>query len=365
MKQLDLWYSAGLIDLETANRIRVWESEHGRRWPVLLALTFGALLLAAGLLLFVSAHWDQMSPTNRFAVVLSMVASLHVAAALVESRFYALSMALHAAGTLSLGGAIALTGQIFNLSEHWPGGILLWAVGAAAAWGILRQWPQAALAAILIPAWLASECIAFRFFFRLSDTAPAFAGLCALSLVYLGARRSSADDSTRKALAWIGGIALLPLAALCGVERWQYSNELHHTLAWTLAIVLPLGLSYVLARGSIQHLIASATAVVWTVSLCLISANGGSNQLIIYVWYAIGSAALAWWGILESRAERINLGIAGFAFTILFFYFSSVMDKLGRSASLITLGLLFLGGGWLLEHTRRRLIAQLHGGLAQ
>ena len=29
------------------------------------------------------------------------------------------------------------------------------------------------------------------------------------------------------------------------------------------------------------------------------------------------------------------------------------------SASLIVLGLLFLGGGWLLERTRRRLISQV------
>jgi hypothetical protein len=33
------------------------------------------------------------------------------------------------------------------------------------------------------------------------------------------------------------------------------------------------------------------------------------------------------------------------------------MDKLGRAASLIVLGLLFLVGGYLLEQTRRRLVA--------
>jgi len=62
---------------------------------------------------------------------------------------------------------------------------------------------------------------------------------------------------------------------------------------------------------------------------------------------------------MEERKERINLGVAGFALTILFFYFSNVMDKLGRSASLIGLGLLFLLGGWLLERTRRQLVARL------
>jgi uncharacterized membrane protein len=74
---------------------------------------------------------------------------------------------------------------------------------------------------------------------------------------------------------------------------------------------------------------------------------------------ALGSIGLIAWGLMEERKERINLGVAGFALTIVFFYFSNVMDKLGRSASLIGLGLLFLLGGWLLERTRRQLVARL------
>jgi uncharacterized membrane protein len=73
----------------------------------------------------------------------------------------------------------------------------------------------------------------------------------------------------------------------------------------------------------------------------------------------LGSIGLIVWGLQEERKERINLGVAGFALTILFFYFSNVMDKLGRSASLIGLGFLFLLGGWLLERTRRQLVARL------
>ena len=57
--------------------------------------------------------------------------------------------------------------------------------------------------------------------------------------------------------------------------------------------------------------------------------------------------------------ERINLGVAGFASSVVVFYFSSVMDRLGRSASLVGLGLLFLGGGWALEQGRRRLVAEV------
>jgi uncharacterized membrane protein len=67
------------------------------------------------------------------------------------------------------------------------------------------------------------------------------------------------------------------------------------------------------------------------------------------------------WGVKELRRERINLGIVGFGITVMTFYFSNVMDKLDRSASLIGLGVLFLGMGWALERTRRKLVARVQG----
>ena len=122
-----------------------------------LAIALGGLLLAAGVLLFVAAHWDTLSPAWRFTLVLTMVAVMHVAGAIASTRFSALSTTLHAVGTICLGAGIFLTGQIFNLQEHWPGGVMLWALGAWVAWAFLRDWPQAGLAAILTPAWLAGE----------------------------------------------------------------------------------------------------------------------------------------------------------------------------------------------------------------
>jgi len=66
---LEHWNRAGLIDAPTAERIRQFEASHEEssklRWPILIAVGFGALMLASGVLLFVSAHWDQLSPGNR------------------------------------------------------------------------------------------------------------------------------------------------------------------------------------------------------------------------------------------------------------------------------------------------------------
>lgn len=81
--------------------------------------------------------------------------------------------------------------------------------------------------------------------------------------------------------------------------------------------------------------------------------------LVLYALCALGSVGMVAWGLYEKRKERLNLGIAGFAIAVLFFYFDGFMGKLGRSASLLVLGVLCLVGGYALELTRRRLTARM------
>jgi len=363
--QLDRWVEAGLLDQPAAERIRAWEqtrggptappSTPGLRWPVRLALGLGGLLVGAGVLLFVAAHWDALSPGQRFGLILATVAGFHLVGAWADARWAALGATLHACGTASLGGGIFLAGQIFNLQEHWPGGLLLWALGALLGWLLLRDWPQALLVALLTPAWLAGEWSVATA--RQHGEAVMTAGLLLLALVYLGAEPEDrrGDDSTRRALVWIGGIAVIPTAflAVATSHAWQGLGSLPlATLATGSAVALggPLALAWLFHRSISPVFLGFA---VWT-ALGPIFARRG---VLPYVWAATLSLGLIGWGVLERRVERINLGIAGFALTVLVFYFSSVMDRLGRSASLMGLGLLFLGGGWALERARRRLVA--------
>jgi hypothetical protein len=101
-KNLDRWIAAGILDRTTAGRIRTFEESRGSgdrlRWPVLLAL-LGGLLLDAGILLFVAAHWEELTPGSRFALVLLMVAAFPVGGALTSEKFPALSTTFHAVGT--------------------------------------------------------------------------------------------------------------------------------------------------------------------------------------------------------------------------------------------------------------------------
>ncbi|HET6170946.1 MAG TPA: DUF2157 domain-containing protein, partial [Terracidiphilus sp.] len=122
---LSRWQAAGLLDAGAADRIRAYERDHelaqkentGLRWQVLVALILGAILLACGVALFVSAHWEDLGPGARFALVMAMVAVFHLGGALTREKFRPLSMSLHAVGTLATGAAIALVGQIFNIEQ--------------------------------------------------------------------------------------------------------------------------------------------------------------------------------------------------------------------------------------------------------
>jgi len=311
-------------------------------------------------LLFVSAHWDELSPSGRMALLVGTVAVLHGGGAAVARRFEVLSVALHAVGSVALGGAIALAGQIFNLSEHWPGAVLLWAIGCAIAWLLLKHWTQAALCAVLFPWWLAGEWDVRASFANSHSMLPVWVGICALSFAYLSARRSPADGSLRMALMWLGGLALLPSAAVVASYGLWDRGELPwgseaYWIAWTVALLAPLLVALILdARRAAW----TAGAIAWTLVLALTGGTAHAS-LATYAWCAIGAAGLAAWGFRDARAERVNLAFAGLAITVMAFYFSNVMDKLGRSASLIGIGLLFLGGGWALERTRRRLLTHM------
>ena len=112
---LKRWQRAGVLSADSAELIRAYERDEekpgGLKWQGLIALILGAILLACGVALFVSAHWDELGPGARYAIVIAMVAVFHLGGGLAREHFKALSTTLHAVGTLATGAAIALVGR--------------------------------------------------------------------------------------------------------------------------------------------------------------------------------------------------------------------------------------------------------------
>ncbi|HMD35602.1 MAG TPA: DUF2157 domain-containing protein [Vicinamibacterales bacterium] len=358
---VDRWTAAGVIDADAAARIRAFEGANAGsnrlKWPIWIALAFGVITLGAGALLFVAAHWDTLSPSVRFGLVVLLVGGFHVAAAAFADRFPAMATALHTVGTIALGGGIFLAGQIFNLDEHWPSGVMMWAFGAAIAWALLRSPTQLVLTALLTPAWLASEWIVVIERHRSWDDGRIIATFAfLLALTYLSAVRGDRSNLNRRAIGWLGAVAL-PFAAvslaLLTSEIFRNSNlpQTDFLAGWAIAIGIPLAVAAVSRRMEAWPI---AVAAAWVA--VLIALRPLHEDVALFAWWGLGATGLAAWGVSEARPAMINFGAAAFAVTVLAFYFSRVMDMLARSTSLIGLGLLFLAGGWAIERVRRQLV---------
>jgi hypothetical protein len=371
------WQDAGLIEPARAAAILEWEASQAPtstlQAPVRIALALGAALLGSGLLLFVSAHWEALGPGVRFGLLLAVLLASHGAALAATPGFPPLATALHALGTVSLGGGIFLAGQIFHLEAAWPQGLLLWAIGAGLGWGLLRQWPQLALLGLLGPAWLLAEWGVRLEALRPPDALPAAVlnqipttGVLLLCLAGLAAAPGAERSAARRVLLWLGGLGVAPAALVRtltlggvpeGVQAWAPLALL--VPGWAVAIGLPLLLTGWLRPSALAPMGVATAWLLLQEPLLRLSAAPLWQSLIPYLWWAISGLLLVAWGLRDGRGERINLGFATLALTLLAFYGAEVMDKLGRSASLVGLGLLFLAGGWALERLRRRLLGRL------
>jgi uncharacterized membrane protein len=371
------WHTAGLLDDQTAAAIRSYEQSQekpsGRQWQVLVALILGGILLGAGVLLFVAAHWDNVSPLVRMIMVLSMLVFFHGLGLLTRERFPGFATAMHAIGTISAGAAIALVGQIFNMQEHWPSAVLLWALCAAAGWLLLRDQFQQTLTLLLVPAWIVCEW---------SDRTNGYDGaniylariVAVIAAVYLAGFLHSRKRAVFGILFAAGAI-LLPTSIAFLYDGWNgfgYRDKWGFVpLSWRLAacaiILLAIALAAIREKQSTAPTIVIA-ALAWALPWAQYTITTGNGfqtwkhsepNVLFYALVAAAAVFLVAWGVHISAKALVNYGMVAFALTVMWFYFSSVMDKLGRSLGLIMLGVLFLAGGWLLERTRRRLVSSM------
>jgi uncharacterized membrane protein len=376
---LNRWQKAGVLDAEAARRIRAFELEltrpAGLGWQVTVALILGAIAVACGVVLFVSAHWDDLGPGVRFALVIAMVAVFHLGGAWAREHFHGLSTALHAVGTVSTGAAIALVGQIFNIQEHWPAAILLWAIAAAAGWILLQDEAQEILTLLLFPAWILSE-LAFAAEGHIGEEVYVGRFLIVWAVLYLtvflGSKRKVVQGIlfAASAIGALVGIVFL----LDGWRSWGQHTFLAfgtRVWGWIDIAALPLCFALIKLRKSlIPVAVAIAFAIplpwcqrIWTEYYNYGDAHGSfvrnEPNLAAHALVAAFAVFLIWWGVHQASKALVNLGIVGFAIAVGWFYFSDIFDKVGRSLGLIGLGILFLAGGWALEKARRRLIDRM------
>lgn len=377
---LNRWLSAGVLDAEAADRIRAYETEQehpsGLRWQGLVALILGALLLASGVVLFVSAHWDLLGPGARFAVVIAMVTLFHLGGAFTRKTFRSLSTALHGVGTVATGAAIALVGQIFNIQEHWPAAVLLWAIAALVGWFLLHDEAQETLALLLVPAWIFSE-LAFYADGHIGEHVYLGRFLLVWGVLYLTFFLSSKHRIVQGILFVIAAIASV-VGIVLMLNSWHSWSSSQTFLSfpfrfwgWTAIAALPLFFSlFRLFKSAVPVTAAIAFSIAfpwcvrnWTEFYNYGNFHASNNRtepnLVAHALVAAFAVFLIWWGVRLASRALVNLGVVGFGVAVGWFCYSNIFDKVGRSLGLIALGILFLAGGWALEKARRGLLTRM------
>ena len=395
---LSRWLSAGVLDIDSAARIRAWEAaqgeparlqasrreaEPGIAWQGRVALILGGILLASGVALFVSAHWDQLGMGMRYALVMTMVSIFHLGGAVAREKYPATSTVLHAVGTLATGAAIALVGQIFNIQEHWPAAVLMWAIAALCGWVLLRDQAQQTLALLLGPAWIICE---WSYSAENHIGAEIYVGrfLFVWAILYLTLFIGTDRRMVRGILFAVSAVAAVTSIALL-LESWRSGYGMQplpplHTRFWGWMDIAVIPLLFSLARWrESTHLvsagpgrwgvstvpvlaaIAFVVALPWCTRVWVEHYNTSSwtrtePSLAAHALVAAFCVFLIWWGVTQASRGLVNFGIFAFGATVAWFYFSDLFDKMGRSLGLICLGVLFLAGGWMLEKTRRGLL---------
>lgn len=382
---LDRWQSAGVLDADSATRIRLWEAAQGPTtesrvsgiaWQGRVALILGGILLASGLILFISAHWDQLAPGQRYLLVLAMVAIFHLGGAGVRRDYPATSTTLHAVGTISTGAAIALVGQIFNIQEHWPAAILMWAIAALLGWILLRDQVQQTLTLVLLPSWLVCEW-AYSTENQIGTNIYIGRFLFVWAVLYLTLFIGTERRVVRGILFAVSAVAIAVsmFLMLDGWRSWSgmqaFPGLYTRIWGWINIALIPVSLSLWRMRKSTTPVLAAILFVIalpWCLRIWVERYHNGNNytpytesepNLAAHALVAAFCVFLIWWGVRETSRGLVNLGIVGFGATVAWFYFSNLFDQMGRALGLIGLGVLFLAGGWVLEKVRRRLLAHM------
>ena len=191
--------------------------------------------------------------------------------------------------------------------------------------------------------------------------------------VFLGSRHKIAQGIlfAAAAISAVAGITLM----LESWRSWSGSQTFLslHTRLWGWAAIAALPLLVALFRFS-KSLVPVAVSLAislalpwcsrtWTESYNYGVSHGSYNRtepvLTAHALVAAFCVFIIWWGVRHASKALVNLGIVGFGITVIWFYFSDLWDKVGRSLGLIGIGILFLAGGWALEKMRRKLVSQM------
>lgn len=363
-RKLKAWLNAGLVDEQTAARIRAWEAEHSRPLALWAVIGIAALAIGLGVVLVVAANWDDIPGQVRLAIHLALIVLgagylWQRGDGLAQRQPWGLEAVLFVLAMLGM-TFLAHVGQVYQTAsplwqplalwlvlfgpvlllrgQSWLAALLLFLVAVYAVWDYAepltgRMWgrrdgpgPLAVTVTTALPllfapfaAWRRTRSSRAAFWLRLEQSGFAYA-VGATSLIAIGSGGDSFDNDSNQILSF-GMLALRAalLVALGGVIAFARPGRSGQ------------------ATGAVLALCAGVLVICYPLSGVPVLAA----LLFMALWAGIAAASLhaQWRGVFQLAVGMIALRLVVLSFEL-------DDDLLTSGAGLIFSGLLILGIAW-------------------
>jgi uncharacterized membrane protein len=351
----------------------------------------GAVLVASGIALLISANWQEIPSWLKIAVGLALMVGAHAAGYhLRDTRgdYPKTGDAFHLLGAGMFLANIALVGQIYNLSSHPPNAILLWWLGIAALPWLLRSPVQHLLSLLALALWFGMELNARNSLIYLGNSAAQVVFYATLGLLYFGLgtnlRRTRFDAfaSATEKLGLLGFHAFLfPLTWRITFHQVNTGTPSHWVfagMAVAACLLMFLGLRNDQRLDRQWRLIWGAAlaggAVLLAGALVAFSAAGaewagrgsggfwddvtGYNSVVALVWFILCVVQIQV-GVQLRSSFLINLAVAAIALDLIATYISLFGTMTETGLMFLIGGIFLIGLGYYLEKKRRTLLRRM------
>ena len=194
MKYADIQklHEVGLITDEQRQKIInhfQLKEEGGGKFLAIVSM-IGAVLITTGIILLISAHWNEIPRGVKIAAGLALMLGFHAGgwwSREVQGKYRKTGEALHLIGSCLFLANIALLGQIYNIVSRPPNAFLLWWIGIAALPWLLRSKAQHVLLLLAFGIWFGLEVNERGSWIYCGDDERQLLLYALLGLIYLGA----------------------------------------------------------------------------------------------------------------------------------------------------------------------------------
>jgi uncharacterized membrane protein len=355
-KDIDRWVRKGLIDAQTASRLRTELDEAGGFGLGGVLGVLGALLLGAAIITLVAANWETIPRLVRVIGLIGLMWASWLGGAWRDRAGDAIfSQVLYLIASITFGAAISLIGQMYHLSGDTSSAALVWTVGNLVAAALTRS-PVVAAAA-------AGTGI-FYLITAITETSWHSSGylivvpLLALALAALGQWNGSR-------MAKHGAVLLL-LATLI-IWRFDIFADEIHPIDYLIAFGSAAGFLVCAWFDDIIDSVTGMAAALQGYSLALSFLAFGWIQIVedgdigLSIVIGVLVLALAVGALLLKGRENgkvRSLAYTAFGIEILYLAFYTIGSLIGTSAFFLFAGLIVLFIAWLVVRIEKRLKAQ-------